>query len=97
VGWDGKGRWRSFTVPGSKVTDEGGLSRTGGLSLANAANVAKSLGMKYAYELDGGGTVSFYTRKKTTWTRKDLYGVTAVNNCVCERRMANGLAFLQGP
>ncbi len=97
VGWDGKGRWRSFTVPGSSVTDANGLSRSGGLGLANAANVARSLGMKYAYELDGGGSVSFYARKKNQWSRKDLYGVSNSGNCVCQRWMANGLAFVQGP
>ncbi len=97
VGWDGKGRWRSFTVPGSSVTDVGGLSRSGGLSLANAANVAKNLGMKYAYELDGGGSVSFYTRKQNKWSRKDLYKVSNPGNCVCQRWMANGLAFYQAP
>jgi hypothetical protein len=97
VGWDGKGRWRSFTVPGSQITDANNkLSRSGGLSLANAANVAKTLGMKYAYELDGGGSTSFYTRKNAQWIRKDLYKVSNQTGCVCERWMANGLAFVQG-
>ena len=98
VGWDGKGRWRTFTVPGSNVAEpNGNLQRTGGFSLANAANIAKVLGMKYAYELDGGGSTSLWTRKKSNWTRKDLYGVANPSKCACERWMANGLAFVAGP
>ena len=93
VGWNAKGSWRSFTVPG-KTFDGIGL-RTGGFGLANAANIAKSLGMRRAYELDGGGSTTMWTRSKTgQWTRRDLYGVnTAV--CACQRPMTNGLAFVQ--
>lgn len=95
VGWDAKGRWRAFTVPGSFVEAPGGnLSRTGGFGLANAANVAKKLGMANAYELDGGGSVSLWTRTSTTWTRRDLYKVSNPSNCTCERWATNGLAFM---
>lgn len=95
VGWNGKGVWRSFTVPG-KGFDGVGL-RIGGFGLANAANIAKKLGMSNAYEVDGGGSTTLYTRSTAgTWTRRDLYGVdTSV--CDCERPMTNGLAFLAGP
>jgi hypothetical protein len=95
VGWNAKGMWRSFTVPGAKF-DGVGL-RTGGFGLANAANIAKKLGMEYAYELDGGGSTTLYTRSNAgNWTRRDLYGVdTSV--CACERPMTNGLAFLAAP
>ena len=93
VGWNKRGNWRSFTVPG-KTFDGIGL-RTGGFGLANAANIAKSLGMTRAYELDGGGSTTLWTRSRSgTWTRRDLYGVnTAV--CSCEREMTNGLAFIK--
>jgi hypothetical protein len=95
VGWNAKGYWRSFTVPGTKF-DGVGL-RVGGFGLANAANIAKRLGMEYAYELDGGGSTTLYTRNNAgAWSRRDLYGVdTSV--CACERPMTNGLAFLSGP
>jgi len=96
VGWDAQGRWRSFTVPGSKVeVSNGQLLRTGGFSLSNAANLAKKLGMTYAFELDGGGSTTLYNRTGTTWTRKDLYGVTNTQHCACERPVTNGLAFIQ--
>lgn len=95
VGWDDKGRWRAFTVPGSRVEEQNGvLLRTGGLGLANAANVAKKLGMSNAYELDGGGSTALWTRSSTQWTRQDLYGVSNPGRCVCERAMSNGLVFL---
>lgn len=95
VGWNSKGLWRSFTVPGTAF-DGVGL-RIGGFGLANAANIAKKLGLVNAYELDGGGSTTLWTRNDTgTWTRRDLYGVdTSV--CSCERPMTNGLAFLAGP
>lgn len=96
VGWDANGRWRSFTVPGSKLENVNNvLLRTGGFGLASAANIAKKLGMTYAYELDGGGSTTFWTRSKQKWTRKDLYGVANPSGCTCERWMANGLAFVQ--
>jgi hypothetical protein len=96
VGWDAKGRWRAFVVPGTKAYLKNGssLQRTGGLSLANAANIAKKLGMVNAYELDGGGSTSLWTRSGTTWTRKDLYKVSVQTGCACERWMSNGLSFV---
>ena len=95
VGWNAKGYWRSFTVPGTGF-DGVGL-RVGGFGLANAANIAKRLGMTYAYELDGGGSTTLYTRSNGgTWTRRDLYGMNT-SVCSCERSMTNGLAFLPGP
>jgi hypothetical protein len=96
VGWDANGRWRSFTVPGSKLESVNGvLLRTGGFGLASAANIAKKLGMTNAYELDGGGSTTLWTRTKDTWKRRDLYGVANPSGCACERWMANGLAFVQ--
>lgn len=93
VGWNGKGHWRSFTVPG-RTFDDIGL-RTGGFGLANAANIAKSLGMKRAYELDGGGSTTAWTRSGSgKWTRRDLYGVNT-RVCSCQRPMTNGLAFVK--
>ncbi len=95
VGWNSKGYWRSFTVPGS--TFDGVGLRTGGFGLANAANIAKKLGMVNAYELDGGGSTTLYTRSNAgKWSRRDLYGVNT-SVCACERPMTNGLAFLAGP
>jgi hypothetical protein len=95
VGWNAKGFWRSFTVPGTRF-DGVGL-RVGGFGLANAANIAKRLGMTYAYELGGGGSTTLYTRNSGgDWTRRDLYGMDT-SECSCERAMTNGLAFLQSP
>jgi hypothetical protein len=98
VGWDGKGRWRAFTVPGSDVSDaDGALRRTGGFSLINAANIARQLGMRYAYELDGGGSTTLWTRQSSLWSRRDMYGVSNPSGCVCERPVANGLVFYKAP
>ena len=95
VGWDDQGRWRAVTVPGSKLeTVNGTLLRTGGFGLASAANLAKRLGMTYAYELDGGGSTTLWTRKGTDWKRRDLYGVANPTGCTCERWMTNGLSFV---
>lgn len=95
VGWNSKGIWRSFTVPGRSF-DGVGL-RVGGFGLANAANIAKKLGMVNAYEVDGGGSTTLWTRSTAgKWTRRDLYGVNT-SICDCERPMTNGLAFLAGP
>ncbi len=52
--------------------------------------------MQDAYELDGGGTVSLYTRQRDHWSREDLYKVANPGNCVCERETANGQAFFRG-
>lgn len=98
VGWDDMGRWRSFTVPGSKLEQVNGvLLRTGGFGLANAANIARKLGMTNAYELDGGGSTTLWTRTAKKWTRRDMYRVANPSGCDCERWMANGLAFLAPP
>lgn len=95
VGWDDKGRWRSFTVPGSKLEQVNGvLLRTGGFGLANAANIAEKLGMTNAYELDGGGSTTLWTRSAGKWSRRDMYRVANPSGCDCERWMANGLVFL---
>jgi exopolysaccharide biosynthesis protein len=93
VGWNKSGNWRSFTVPGA--TFDGIGLRTGGFGLANAANIARSLGMTRAYELDGGGSTTLWTRSKSgSWSRRDLYGVNT-SVCSCERAMTNGLAFVK--
>jgi hypothetical protein len=93
VGWNSHGRWLSLTVPGS--TFDGIGLRLGGFGLANAANIARSLGMVRAYELDGGGSTTLYTRSKSgSWKRRDLYGVNT-SVCACERPMTNGLAFIK--
>ena len=93
VGWTARGNWRTFTVPGS--TFDGVGLRTGGFGLANAANIAESLGMQRAYELDGGGSTTLWTRsRKGDWSRRDLYSVNT-RVCACERPTPNGLAFVQ--
>lgn len=99
VGWNKNGSWRSFTVPGSKLEYVNNvLLRNGGFGLANAANIAKRLGMVNAYELDGGGSTTLWTRSSSgTWSRKDMYKVRNPSGCSCERAMTNGLAFLAGP
>ncbi len=95
VGWNDKGYWRSFTVPGKTFVGAG--LRDGGFGLANAANIAKKLGMVNAYELDGGGSTTLWTRNNSgKWSRRDLYKVDT-SLCACERPMTNGLAFLAGP
>ena len=72
----------------------GTLLRTGGFGLASAANLAKRLGMTYAYELDGGGSTTLWTRTASDWKRRDLYGVSNPTECICERWMTNGLSFV---
>ena len=59
VGWTRSGEWRSLTVPGNNIS---GTSRTGGFGLANTAALAKKLGMRNAFELDGGASTTWYTR-----------------------------------
>ena len=79
-----------MTVPGTHF-DGVGL-RLGGFGLSNEAALAKKLGMHYAYELDGGGSTTLYTRSKAgNWTRRDLFGVTGGTY---ERAVTNGVAFL---
>lgn len=95
VGWDAEGDWRSLTVPGKTFVGQG--LRDGGFGLANAANIAKKLGMTNAYEVDGGGSTTLWTRSDGgNWSRRDLYKVDT-SICACERPMTNGLAFVTGP
>jgi exopolysaccharide biosynthesis protein len=90
IGWTKGGTWRALTIPGTNF-DGVGL-RLGGFGLANEAALAKKLGMFNAYELDGGGSTSLYTRSAAgKWSRRDLYGVTGGNY---ERAVTNGIAFL---
>ena len=92
IGWTRTGNWLSVTVPGNSIS---GTSRTGGFGLANTAALAKKLGMRYAFELDGGASVTWHTRNGAgTWTRRDLWGV---GGGTYERPVANGLAFLPPP
>jgi hypothetical protein len=89
VGWTRSGQWRSLTVPGNNIS---GTSRTGGFGLANTAALAKKLGMRNAFELDGGASTTWYTRSGSgAWTRRDLFGVSGGTY---ERPVSNGLAFL---
>ena len=89
IGWTRSGVWRSMTVPGTNLS---GTSRTGGIGLANIAAVAKQLGLRFAYELDGGASTTWYTRSTAgVWTRRDLVGVSGGTY---ERPVDNGLAFL---
>lgn len=61
----------------------------------DVANIAESLSMKCAYELDGGGSTTMWMRSGGgKWTRRDLYGVNT-RVCACERPMTNGLAFVK--
>ena len=92
IGWTKAGNWRSMTVPGTNLS---GTSRTGGMGLANIAAVAKKMGLRFAFELDGGASVTWYTRSNAgTWTRRDLVGVSGGTY---ERPVDNGLAFLAPP
>ena len=48
--------------------------------------------MRFAYELDGGASVTWHTRSAAgTWTRRDLWNVSGGTY---ERPVANGLAFM---
>lgn len=92
IGWTKSGAWRSITVPGHQLS---GTSRTGGFGLANTAALAKKLGMRFAFELDGGASTTLYTRSNGgVWSRRDLYGVSGGTY---ERPVVNGLAFLAPP
>ncbi len=91
VGWNKAGAWRTFIVPGKYFSGPG--LRQGGLGLAMAASVARKLGLWRAYELDGGGSTTMYTRSRAdNWTRRDLYGFDTSTGRY-EREMTNGLAF----
>lgn len=92
IGWTRSGDWRTVIVPGSNIS---GTSRTGGFGLANTAALAKKLGLRFAYELDGGASVTWYTRDTAgVFTRRDLFGVSGGTY---ERPVDNGLAFLPPP
>lgn len=89
IGWTRKGVWRTMTIPGVTFTTAG--LRDGGLGLAMESVIAERLGLFQAYELDGGGSTTLYTRShKSGWTRRDLFGVTGGNY---EREVPNALAF----
>jgi exopolysaccharide biosynthesis protein len=92
IGWTKTGAWRTFTVPGKLFTGPG--LRSGGLALANEAMVAKKLGLWYAYELDGGGSTTMYTRNGSgKWSRRDLYSLDTSTGTY-EREVTNGFAFI---
>lgn len=92
VGWTKSGAWRTFTVPGKQFPGPG--ERTGGFGLAMEATIAKKLGLYQAFELDGGGSTTLYTRSSGgNWSRRDLYGVAA-SPYTFEREVVNGLAFM---
>jgi len=88
IGWTSTGTWRVVTVPGKEFVGVG--LRVGGFGMAQIANIAKRLGLVNAYEIDGGGSTTLYTRSSTTWTRRDLWRVTGGTY---ERAVPNGLAF----
>lgn len=92
MGWTAGGAWRSITVPGAEFVGSG--YRDGGFGLSNTAAVAKRVGLEYAYELDGGGSTTMYTRSpKGKWTRRDLYGFDTSTGTY-EHDSVNGLAFV---
>lgn len=92
VGWNKVGKWRSFTVPGKFFS---GQFRDGGFGLANAAKLARRAGLYNAYELDGGGSTTFYTRNNAgKWKRRDLYGLNTATGTY-EREVTTGLAFVK--
>jgi hypothetical protein len=65
--------------------------RYGGLGLAHEANVAVSLGLVSAYQLDGGGSVTTYVRRSGgVWDRIDDV------DWRYQRSVPNGLAFVRG-
>ena len=68
--------------------------RNGGFGLSNEAAIAKKFGLYNAYELDGGGSTTLYTRSNAgKWTRRDLYGLDTSTGTY-EREVRNGMAFL---
>ncbi len=89
VGWTRDGLWRAVTVPGTEFVGDG--LRVGGFGLAQIANVARRMGLVHAFELDGGGSTTLYTRRATVWSRRDLWGV---RGGTYERAVPNGLAFV---
>ncbi len=94
MGWNQRGKWRSFTVPGKFFS---GQFRDGGFGLAAAVTLAKEVGLHNAYELDGGGSTTFYTRSTAgKWKRQDLYGLDTTTGTY-ERPVVTGLAFVKPP
>jgi len=92
IGWTKAGNWRTFTVPGTKFVGPG--LRVGGFGLAGEAAIAKKLNLWNAYEIDGGGSTTLYTRSSGgKWSRRDLYGFDKSTGTY-EREMPNGLAFV---
>ncbi len=92
IGWTQAGLWCSVTVPGKLFTGPG--LRNGGFGLSNEAVLAKKFGLYNAYELDGGGSTTLYTRSNAgKWTRRDLYGLDTTTGRY-EREVTNGVAFL---
>lgn len=90
IGWTKSGAWRSLTIPGSIFTGPG--LRNGGLGLANEAALARKLGMYNAFELDGGGSTTLYTRSVSGhWNRRDLFRVKGGDY---ERPVTNAIAFV---
>ena len=92
IGWTQTGIWATVTVPGKLFTGPG--LRNGGFGLSNEAAIAKKFGLYNAYELDGGGSTTLYTRSNAgKWTRRDLYGLDTSTGTY-EREVTNGVAFL---
>ncbi|HVQ87161.1 MAG TPA: phosphodiester glycosidase family protein [Actinomycetes bacterium] len=92
IGWTKAGVWRTVTVPGKLFTGPG--LRNGGFGLSNEAAIAKKLGLYFAYEVDGGGSTTLYTRSNGgKWSRRDLYGLDTSTGTY-EREVVNGLAFM---
>ncbi len=92
IGWTLAGVWCTVTVPGKLFTGPG--LRNGGFGLSNEAAIAKKFGLYNAYELDGGGSTTLYTRSDAgKWTRRDLYGLDTSTGTY-EREVRNGVAFL---
>lgn len=90
IGWTKSGAWRTLTIPGSIFTGQG--LRNGGLGLANEAALARKLGMYNAFELDGGGSTTLYTKsQRGHWNRRDLFRVSGGDY---ERPVTNALAFI---
>ncbi|MFZ0324653.1 MAG: phosphodiester glycosidase family protein [Actinomycetes bacterium] len=85
VGWE-RGHWATLTVPGTGYDSYG--YRIGGLGITQTANVARALGFRAAYSVDGGGSVTEYARRNDgAWSRLDDL------NSRWQRPIVNGLAF----
>jgi hypothetical protein len=85
IGWTSKGRWRTLVVPGTGYDPTG--YRIGGFDVPEEAAVVSHLGFDNAFILDGGGSVTEWTRHGRRWTRVDD------SNSAWERYVPNGLAF----